>query len=72
VSTFTIEVICKDGSVDHSHTITIEPGRSGVFGAAKPSNVRIQYTCPRTGNALIAMFKPPLGAARPFVVTEVK
>jgi hypothetical protein len=71
MSTLRIEVSgCIDESGVHKHVITIEAGE-GVRGSAPPAAVRLQYTCPITGQPRIARFKPPQDAARPFVVTEV-
>jgi hypothetical protein len=71
MSDFSVSVTCKAGEAPHEHTIVIGSG-SGAYGVAAPSAVRLQYTCPLTGDALITTFKPPVGAARPFSIREVR
>lgn len=71
MATFSVAVDCISGSEPHKHTIVVEPGQSGVYGAGPPPTVRLQYTCPVTGKALIASFKPPVDASRPFKIVEV-
>lgn len=68
--TFRVTVECISGGTRHTHTLVVEPG-SGVLGASRPSNVRLQYTCPATRESLAAIFSPPLGAGRPFRIVEV-
>ena len=69
MKTFEIEVVCVSGT-NHTHTIVVESGDS-VFGSSEPNRARLQYTCPVTGAELIATFKPPVGAARPFNILKV-
>ena len=68
---FQLEVVCNAGGTPHKHVILVEHG-SGAFGASRPGNVRLQYTCPVSGEALIATFQPPVGASRPFAVASVR
>jgi hypothetical protein len=68
---FEIEVSCDRGGTPHTHRLVVEPGQSVVFGASKPTKVRLQYTCPATGEPQMAIFTPPIGAARPFAVVKV-
>ena len=65
-----IEAACNGGGTPHTHKITVEHGPE-VYGASPPSNVRLQYTCPLSREALIVTFKPPTGAGRPFVIVKV-
>ena len=67
---FEINVNCTSGGIVHTHTIVVKSS-TGAYGASHPSRVRLQYTCPVTGDALIAAFEPPNGAARPFSVEKV-
>lgn len=72
MSSFRIEVTdCRGDLGEHRHIILIEAGAGAVRGAAPPAPVRLQYTCPLTGEPRIARFKPPRSAARPFVVKDV-
>lgn len=70
MNTFEIAINCQSGGTKHTHTIVIE-STTGVHGAAPPTRVRLQYTCPVTAEALIAIFQPPVGAARPFNIAKV-
>ena len=67
---FEIEATCNGGGTPHTHRITVEPGPD-AYGASSPSNVRLQYTCPLSREALIVTFKPPTGAGRPFIIAKV-
>jgi|HubBroStandDraft_6_1064221.scaffolds.fasta_scaffold108265_3 hypothetical protein len=67
---FEIETTCTGGGTAHTHRITVEHGPA-VYGASNPSNVRLQYTCPLSREALIVTFKPPTGAGRPFTIAKV-
>jgi hypothetical protein len=69
--TFEIEVNCESGGKPHTHTIVVKSD-TVIHGSSKPSRVRLQYTCPTTGEALIATFEPPVGAGKPLTVTQVK
>ena len=71
MNNFEIEVSCNSGGTSHTHTIVVESSR-GVHGASPPTKVRLQYTCPVTEEALMAIFQPPVGAARPFNIAKVK
>lgn len=71
MTSFEITVACNSGGTEHSHSIVVE-SRTGAFGASRPTRVRLQYTCPVSGTPLIATFEPPVGAARPFEVAEVR
>jgi len=68
---FQLEIVCNAGGTPHKHVIVVEHGK-GAFGASRPSNVRLQYTCPISGEALIATFQPPVGSSRPFAVASVQ
>ena len=68
---FSVEVACRGGGTPHTHTMHVEHG-SGAYGVSAPAKVRLQYICPLTGEAFIAMFQPPVGAGRPFTVTKVQ
>ena len=70
--TFEIEVACSAGGVAHKHTLVIEPDQSGVFNASPPTKVRLQFTCPLSGQPVVAPIIPPVGAARPFEIKQVK
>jgi hypothetical protein len=70
MSNFEIEVNCSSGGTPHKHTIVVE-STPGVHGASPPTRVRLQYTCPVTEEALLAIFQPPVGAARPFTIAKV-
>jgi len=70
MNTFEIEINCRSGGTNHTHTIVVE-STTGVRGAGPPTNVRLQYTCPVTAEAAMAIFQPPVGAARPFNITKV-
>ena len=72
MTSFEVEVGCQGGGTPHKHTIVVEVGQEPVYNASKPSKVRLQYTCPVSGQALIAIFTPPVGASRPFSVTKVR
>jgi hypothetical protein len=72
MASFEIEVGCQGGGTAHKHTIVVETGHEPVYNASKPSKIRLQYTCPVSGQALIASFNPPVGASRPFSVTKVR
>ena len=67
---FTIEVECHGGGARHKHSVLVEYG-SVSFGVSSPGRVRLQYTCPRSGEAFLANFAPPAGAGRPFTVAQV-
>lgn len=67
---FEIKVSCNSGGISHTHTIIVESS-TGVHGASRPTRVRLQYTCPLTREALMAIFEPPVGAARPFNIANV-
>jgi hypothetical protein len=67
---FDLEVSCNSGGTPHAHTIVVESS-TGVQGSSRPTRVRLQYTCPVTGAALMATFEPPVGAARPFIIAKV-
>jgi hypothetical protein len=71
VKSFEIETTCNGGGTPHTHKITVQRGPD-VFGATSPSNVRLQYTCPLSHEALIVTFKPPTGAGRPFTIAKVE
>lgn len=71
MQTFEIEVNCSSGGTPHKHTLVVTPGGSGVYNASPPTKVRLQYACPATGDKLIAIFEPPVGAARPFEISKV-
>lgn len=71
MASFEVEVGCQGGGTAHKHTIVVETGLPPIFNASKPSKVRLQYTCPVSGQALIATVTPPVGASRPFAVTKV-
>ena len=68
---FSVEVECAAAGEPHKHLISIESGKSEAYGAGPPPTIRLQYTCPVTGETLMASFKPPIRAARPFMITEV-
>lgn len=68
---FEIEATCNGGGTPHTHKITVEHGPD-VYGAGAPSNVRLQYMCPVSQEALIVTFKPPTGAGRPFTIAKVE
>jgi hypothetical protein len=70
VDGFEIETKCNGGGTPHTHKIAVEHGPE-VFGAASPSNVRLQYICPLSREALIVTFKPPVGVGRPFTIAKV-
>jgi hypothetical protein len=72
MASFEVEVDCQGGGTVHRHTIAVESGQGPVFNASKPSKVRLQYTCPTSGQALIATFTPPVGASRPFSIRTVR
>jgi hypothetical protein len=68
---FTVQVPCTGGGASHTHTIVVEHS-TGSYGASAPGRVRLQFTCPLTGEAFIANFQPPVGAGRPFTVATVE
>ena len=70
--TFEVEVTCSSGGVAHTHRLVIEPDSSGVFNASPPSKVRLQFNCPVSGQAVVVPITPPVGAARPFNIQQVK
>jgi hypothetical protein len=70
MDSFEIEVGCSGGGTAHTHRIVVKAG-PGTYGASPPTNARMQYTCPVTGEAFIATFKPPTGAGRPFAIEKV-
>jgi hypothetical protein len=70
VEGFEIETSCNGGGTLHTHRITVEHG-TVVYGASPQSNVRLQYICPLSREALIVTFKPPTGVGRPFTVAKV-
>jgi hypothetical protein len=72
MKSFEVEVDCQGGGTAHTHTIVVGAGEEPIYNASPSSNVRLQYTCPQSGQALIAIFKPPVGASRPFSVTKVR
>lgn len=71
MKTFEISVSCQSGGSPHRHSIVVKAGDSVVYNVAPPSNVRLQYTCPVTRQALVATFAPPAGFARPFAIASV-
>lgn len=71
MNNFEVEVNCNSGGTSHTHTIVVE-SNTGVRGASPPTRVRLQYTCPNTKEALMAIIQPPVGAARPFNIAKVK
>lgn len=68
---FEIEATCNGGGTPHTHRITVGHGPP-AFGASNSSNVRLQYTCPVSQEALIVTFAPPTGVGRPFAITKVE
>ena len=72
VAEFEVSVRCVSGSSPHRHVLVVRSTGSLKYGAAKPAQARLQYTCPVTGDAAIASFEPPLHAPRPFKIAEVK
>ena len=54
---FHLEIACNAGGTPHKHIIVVEHG-SGAFGASRPGNVQLQYTCPVSGES-------PSGPASP-------
>ncbi len=70
MKTFEVEVPCTGGGTPHSHLLVVERG-PGMRGASRPTRVRLQYTCPETDEAFVAVFEPPVGAGRPFVIVQV-
>jgi hypothetical protein len=68
--TFQVEVMCRGGGAPHTHVLVVQRGQI-VHGAARPTTVRLQYTCPASNTAFIAHVDPPVGAGRPFEVLQV-
>jgi hypothetical protein len=68
---FEVSVACGDGDARHTHTLHISCA-IGSFGAAQPPRVRLEYSCPETGEARTAIVRPPVGAAKPFSVARVE
>ena len=68
---FPLTIECGPSQDRHTHEVTIRHGKGRVYGAGRPENVRLQYTCPVSGETKIMKFRPPPGAARPFEVVEL-
>jgi hypothetical protein len=69
---FTVSVDCSAGGVAHKHDVVIRAGEGGVHGSSTPEPIRLQYRCPVAASDRKLRFTPPVGAARPFDVIEVK
>ncbi len=69
---FTIAVTCIGGGTPHEHDVVVQASAGGVHGAATPTPVRLQYRCPEADTYLKVRFTPPIDAARPFSVIEVR
>lgn len=69
---FTVSVDCSAGGVAHKHDVVIRADEGGVHGSSRPEPVRLQYRCPVVASDYKFRFTPPVGAARPFDVIEVK
>lgn len=70
MATFTVSVNCASGTTPHQHLLTVESGDRS-FGVAPTTQVRLQYTCPLTGQAAIAAFLPPAEALRPYKIMAI-
>lgn len=68
---FEIDVECDAGGKRHRHRVIVDHGVGSAFGAARPSRVMLQYSCPTTGEMRMAQFRAPVGAAKPFSVLRV-
>jgi hypothetical protein len=69
---FTVSVNCSAGGVAHKHEVVIRADEGGVHGSSPPQPIRLQYRCPVAASDHKVRFTPPVGAARPFEVIEVK
>ena len=69
---FTVSVDCNAGGVAHRHDVVVRAGEGGVHGSSTPEPIRLQYHCPVSALDRMVRFRPPVGAARPFDVVEVK
>jgi hypothetical protein len=68
---FEIGVDCDSGGKMHRHSLIVSHGVGRAFGAARPSRVQLQYSCPETGEMRMASFRAPAGVAKPFSVASV-
>ena len=68
---FEIAVDCDSGGKRHRHSLIVSHGVGHAYGAARPSRVQLEYSCPATGEMRKAFFRAPVGAAKPFSVASV-
>lgn len=68
---FTVTIDCSAGGTTHKHVLVVRADE-GVHGSSPPQPVRLQYRCPIAASDYKARFTPPIGAARPFAVVEVR
>jgi hypothetical protein len=69
---FTRTIDCSAGGVAHRHEVVIRADGGGVHGSSPPQPIGLQYHCPLAAVNRKMRITPPLGAARPFDVIEVK
>jgi hypothetical protein len=70
---FQVSITCESGGARHTHTLHISCGEDGYpYGAGPPPRSQLEYSCPKTGKAHTAIFRPPVGAAKPFSVSRVE
>jgi hypothetical protein len=69
---FTRSIKCSAGGVAHDHDLVIRAGEGGVHGSSPPEPIRLHYQCPVAASGRKVRITPPIGAARPFDVIEVR
>ena len=68
---FEVSVECFSGGNPHRHRLIVSHGVGRTYGAARPSRVQLEYSCPQTGEARQALFSAPVGAAKPFSIAGI-
>ena len=68
---FEVGVECDSGGKRHRHRLLVSHGVGRTYGAARPSRVQLEYSCPQTGETRKAFFSAPVGAAKPFSLASI-
>lgn len=73
---FEVDVECDAGSKSHHHVLRVTSapveGLAAFAGRqAGPTERKVEYTCPTTGEIRLASFEPPEGFRWPFVISGI-
>jgi hypothetical protein len=74
---FELDVACGEGGDRHHHVLQITSAPVAGFAAfserpGPPTERKVEYTCPLTGEVRLASFKPPEGFRWPFAITKIQ